>query len=364
MRVRRSFPILAGLIALGLIAALPVLARGSYWQTLGFLTFLFVGMSVAWNILGGYAGQVSFGHGTFYGIGAFTTAAVALRAGVPPVLTLPLAGLMAMLYGWLWGYPTLRLRGPYFSIATIGIGEATRLLMINLDDLLRGMPVLNALVKNQPLTGGASGLTLQTPPDIQAYQLAYYYGALAFMLLTLAVSAWIQRSRFGLALTSINMDVDAAETLGVNTARYQVYALMVSAFLVGLAGSLYAQYIFFIDPREMFSFQNSIAMVLMPIIGGIGTLWGPVIGAVVFTIVQDRLQTTRLVLGNFTLSLVQFNLLMYGLLLVLIILFEPLGVMGLVRRAVRRMKGSRHERPAGMPPGSEELRRADSRRSR
>jgi branched-chain amino acid transport system permease protein len=341
MTVRRTLPALAALLALAFIALVPVLYRGSYWQTLGFLTFLFVGMSVAWNILGGYGGQVSFGHGTFYGIGAFTTAAVALRAGVPPWLTLPLAGLAAMLYGLLWGYPTLRLRGPYFSIATIGIGEATRLLMINLDDVLRGTPVLDALVKSQPLTGGASGLTLRTPPDIQAYQLAYYYGALGFMLLTLAVSWWIQRSRFGLALTSINMDLEAAETLGVDTARYKIYALMASAFLVGLAGSLYAQYIFFIDPREMFSFQNSIAMVLMPIIGGIGTLWGPVVGAVVFTIVQDRLQTTRLEFGSLTISLVQFNLLMYGLLLVLIILFEPGGVMGLLRRAARRLSGKK-----------------------
>lgn len=334
----------AGLALLAALLAVPVLFPGSYWQTLGFITFLYVGLSSAWNILGGYAGQVSFGHSTFLGLGAFTTGAIAVRTGVAPALTIPAAGVVAALYSLLWGYPTLRLRGPYFAIATIGIGEATRLLMINLDDLLRGIPVLERLVRDQPLTGGATGLTLRTPPNIQAYALVFYYVTLAFALGTLAVSWWVRRSRFGLALAAINMDPDAAETLGVSTGRYKVLALAVSAFLVGVAGSLYAQYFFFIDPREMFSFQNSIAMVLMPIIGGIGTLWGPVLGAVMFKVVEDRLSTARLALGGVTVNFVQFNLLLYGLLLVLIILFEPGGLLGLLRRAVRTRRVAAEQR--------------------
>ncbi|MBI4454361.1 MAG: branched-chain amino acid ABC transporter permease [Acidobacteria bacterium] len=335
MRTDRSLTWLVAIVVLAFVAALPMLYPGSYWQTLGLITFLFVSLSVSWNILGGYGGQISFGHGTFLGLGAFTTAAIALRTGIPPWLTIPVAGLIAMLYGLLWGYPTLRLRGPYFSIATIGVGEATRVLMINLDDLLRGIPVLKEVVRFRPLTGGASGLTLPMPADIRSYALAYYYGAFAFMLVALAVSWWIRRSRFGLALLAINMDPDAAETLGISTSRYKVMALMVSAFLVGIVGSLYAQYFLFIDPREMFSFQNSIAMVLMPIIGGVGTLWGPVLGAVVFKVVEDRLSTARLMVGSLSINLVQFNLLLYGLLLVLIILFEPGGVLGLIRRIGR-----------------------------
>jgi branched-chain amino acid transport system permease protein len=341
--MKRFYPprtLLAWLVAvgsLGMLVMLPILFEGSYWQTLAFITFLFVSLSVSWNITGGYAGQVSFGHSTFLGLGAFTTAVITLRTGLPAPFTIPVAGLVAMTYGFLWGYPTLRLRGPYFSIATIGVGEATRLFMTNLDDLLRSIPILKELVKYQPLTGGASGLTLRLPPDIQSYALKFYFGALLFMLGVLAISWWIRRSRIGLALSAINMDPDAAETLGVSTARYNVLALMVSAFLVGVVGSLYAQYFFFIDPREMFSFQNSIAMVLMPIIGGIGTLWGPVLGAVVFKVVEDRLLTTHLEWGPLSINFVQFNLLLYGLLLVLIILFEPGGVLGLLRR----MKGSR-----------------------
>ncbi len=343
---RTIISLLFALIALAFVAAIPTLYPGSYWQTLGFITFLFASMSVAWNILGGYGGQVSFGHGTFLGLGAFTTAAIALRTGVNPLLLMPIAGLVAVLYGLLWGYPTLRLRGPYFSIATIGIGEATRLLMINLDDLLRGVPVLNELVKDKPFTGGASGLNLKIPTDIQSYQLSYYYIALAFFVITILASWWIRRSRFGLALFAINMDPDAAETLGVSTSRYKVIALAISAFFVGIAGSLYAQYFLFIDPREMFSFQNSIAMVLMPIIGGIGTVSGPVLGAVVFKVIEDRLSTTHFEIGSLSINLVQFNLLLYGTLLVLIILFEPGGVLGLLQRAAGKIRepGRREER--------------------
>jgi branched-chain amino acid transport system permease protein len=229
------------------------------------------------------------------------------------------------------------LRGPYFSIATIGISEATRLLMINMDDMLRGVPVLGDLVKDRPLTGGASGLNLKIPSDIITYQLNYYYIALAFLLVTIFASWWIRRSRFGLALFAINMDPDAAETLGVSTARMKVIALAISAFFVGVAGSLYAQYFLFIDSRELFSFQNSIAMVLMPTIGGIGTVGGPVLGAVVFKIIDDRLSTARFDVGGIPINLVSLNLLLYGTLLVLIILFEPGGVLGLLRRAAGKI---------------------------
>lgn len=343
-----------GIVALAFVASIPSLAETGalgvtkYWQTLGFITFLFASMSVAWNILGGYGGQVSFGHATFLGLGAFTTAIIALRTGVNPLFVMPIAGLVAVLYSFLWGYPTLRLRGPYFSIATIGISEATRLLMINMDDLLRGVPVLNELVKDRPLTGGASGLNLKIPADIISYQVNYYYIALAFLVLTIFASWWIRRSRFGLALFAINMDADAAETLGVSTARYKVIALMISAFFVGMAGSLYAQYFLFIDSREMFSFQNSISMVLMPIIGGIGTVGGPVLGAGVFKIIEDRLSTSRFDIGTLSINLVQFNLLLYGTLLVLIILFEPGGVLGLLRRAARSRAGARIAKLVGV----------------
>lgn len=306
------------LIALFLLVLLPIVAGGTYLQHLGFMTFLFIVLSLAWNIVGGYAGQTSFGHVVFFGVGAYTTAILWLR-GVPQLLTIPLAGALAALYGLLWGWPCLRLRGPYFSIATIGVGESTRLLALNLERI----------------TGGAGGLTLPTPPDIRLYLLGFYYLGLLLMAGSLWIANWVKNSRFGLALFAINMDEDAAETLGVNGPRYKVMALMLSGFLVGLAGSLYAQYIFYIDPGTVFGFSMSVDMILMPIIGGIGTLWGPVLGAIVFVVIQDRIMTLSLSVLGYTFQLVQFHLLVYGALLILIILFEPKGLTGLAQRGYR-----------------------------
>jgi len=310
---------------------------GGYLQTLCFLTFLYVTLSTAWNILGGYAGQTSFGHATFYGLGAYTTAILVLR-GVPPLMTMPLAGLIAALYALMWGYPCLRLRGQYFAIATIGVGEATRLLMLNLDDLIKDSELLKGFLQEGVLTGGATGLMLPTPEDIKSYAVGFYYGAMGLMFAALLISWWVKNSKFGLGLFAINMDIDAAETIGVNTVYYKNLALMLSAFMVGICGSVYAQYMFYIDPQTVFGFPMSIAMVLMPTIGGIGTLAGPVLGAVVYIVVQDRILTANLEWGAFKLSLSSLHLLLYGGLLVLIILFEPKGITGLQRRLARWWK--------------------------
>jgi branched-chain amino acid transport system permease protein len=315
---------------------------GGYLQTLGFLTFLYVILSSAWNILGGYTGQTSFGHATFYGLGAYTTAILVLR-GVPPLVTVPLAGVIAALYGLMWGYPCLRLRGQYFAIATIGVGEATRLLMLNLDDLIKNIPFLKNFLQDGVLTGGATGLMLPTPENIHAYAVGFYYGAMGLMFAALLASWWVKNSKFGLGLFAINMDIDAAETIGVDTVYYKNLALMLSAFMVGICGSIYAQYMFYIDPQTVFGFPMSIAMVLMPTIGGIGTLTGPILGAVVYIVVQDRILTANLEFGTFKLSLSSMHLLLYGGLLVLIILFEPKGITGLLGRLTRWWRKRRPE---------------------
>lgn len=348
LRSWKTWVSLAGLIFLLLIPFSGI--GGGYLQTLGFLTFLYVTLSTAWNILGGYTGQISFGHACFYGLGAYTTSILALR-GVSALMTMPIAGVVASLYGLMWGYPCLRLRGQYFAIATIGVGEATRLLMLNMDDLIKNNNLLKGFLKEGVLTGGATGLMLPTPPDIHAYALGFYYGAMVLMFAALSISWWVKSSKFGLGLFAINMDIDAAETMGVNTIYYKNLALMLSAFMVGICGSIYAQYVFYIDPQTVFGFPMSIAMVLMPTIGGIGTLAGPILGAVVYIVVQDRILTANLELGALKLSLSTLHLLIYGGLLVLIVLFEPKGLSGLQKRLVkwwekRGIEGARAKRVA------------------
>ena len=317
---RASLPSAFGLALL--LALVPFLAPGNITLlNLGFLTFLYVAQGIAWNILGGFAGYVSFGYAAFYGLGAYTTALLWL-AGWPLLLTYPAAGLIAAAFSLIVGGPTLRLTGPYFSIATIGVGEAMRILMLNLDRI----------------TGGASGLNLPTavPSKAWFYLLALLVAAAAF-----AVAALVRGSRFGLGLQALRMDLEAAEGLGVRTALFKNLAHTLSAFIVGACGGLYATYLQFVHPDTVFSFTQSISLVLITLIGGLGTLWGPVLGAAVFYAVQDYLQT----------SYPTFHLLVYGVLLILILLFEPRGLVGLAGRLWRPLAAAVARGQAGAGAG-------------
>jgi branched-chain amino acid transport system permease protein len=314
--------------ALGILLALvPALAPHNLTLlNLGFFTFLYVAQGLAWNILGGYAGYVSFGYAAFFGLGAYTTALLWL-AGWPPLATYPAAGLVAAAFSLVVGVPTLRLVGPYFSIATIGVGEAMRVLMLNLDRI----------------TGGASGLNLPTVVPSKAW---FYTASLVLAALAFAVAAWVRGSRFGLGLAALRMDQEAAESLGVRTALFKNLAHVTSALLVGACGGLYATFLQYVHPDTVFSFTESISLVLIALIGGLGTLWGPVLGAVIFYAVQDYLET----------SYPTFHLLVYGVLLILILLFEPRGLAGVAARAWRWRRAPRGTpvgpAPAGGPAGA------------
>jgi branched-chain amino acid transport system permease protein len=307
MAVRR---LVAPLALIVLLALFPVVFPAELnYIGLGFLTFIFVTLAVAWNMVGGYAGQVSFGYAAFFGTAAYVTAILWSRYQWEPVFTLPLAGLAAVIVSLIVGLPCFRLLGPYFSIATIGVGEASRVLALNLDQL----------------TGGASGLNLPLSVPPKEW---FYWSGLALVVLSVAVSAWMRGSRVGLGLFALRMDQDAAESLGLNTTVYKNIAHSTSAFLVGLAGGLYVVYFSYVHPNQVFGFDLSIGMVLMGVIGGVGTLWGPVLGAAIYFPVRQLLLSQP--------NLVAFNLLIYGALLIAIVLFEPGGLLGLVRRLVRR----------------------------
>lgn len=276
---------------------------------LGFLTFIFVTLAVAWNMVGGYAGQVSFGYAAFFGTAAYVTAILWSRYQWDPVLTLPLAGLAAVVVSLIVGLPCFRLLGPYFSIATIGVGEAARVLALNLDQL----------------TGGASGLNLPLSVPSKPW---FYWSGLTLAVVAVSVSAWMRASRVGLGLFALRMDQDAAESVGVNSTMYKNIAHSSSAFLVGIAAGLYVVYFSYVHPNQVFGFDLSIGMVLMGVIGGVGTLWGPVLGAAIYYPIRQLLLSQS--------NLVAFNLLVYGGLLIAIILFEPGGLLGLIRRVARR----------------------------
>jgi len=273
-----------------------------------FITAVWTTTSVAWNLLGGMAGQVSFGFAVFYGLGAYTTGLL-MHAGLNPYLSFLAGGVVAAVASVLIGLPTFRLRGPYFVIATIGVTEAVRVVMNNID-----------------ITGGSSGYRILE--DRQFNPLEHYYTAIAAVALAVAISIVIARSRFGLALRAIKQDEDAAAALGVNPYFTKLKVHAIAAALVGIAGGIYARRAAFFYPGDVFAFQTSISILLMPVIGGIGTVWGAVLGGSVFGIVEEELVV------NFP----NFHLLLYGSLLILIILFEPDGLMGLLRRVFRRRR--------------------------
>jgi branched-chain amino acid transport system permease protein len=267
--------------------------------------FIFMSAALAWNWLGGYVGQVSFGHAAMFGIGGFVSAQL-LLSGAPLLAAWLLAGVAAALFALLWGHPTLRLRGPYFAIATIGVGQATRLVMKFWTDF----------------TGGSSGVSL---PIVSGMQFQMYWYALEFLAVVVIISYWLRKSPIGLGLLAIKEDVEAAGDLGVNASFHQDFVLFLSGLVVGMCGALYASYFSVITPDDMFGFDRSIGFILMAVVGGVGTILGPILGAAVFVLVEETLIATfpDLYLG------------IYGLLLVLIILFEPLGLSGLFLRGAR-----------------------------
>lgn len=292
-----------------MVFLLPEAGLSANLMRLFFATFVWIITSVAWNIVGGFAGQVSFGFAVFYGLGAYT-AALLINGGRNVGFALLGAAGVALLASFLVGLPTFRLRGPYFAIATIGVTEAVRVIMSNLS-----------------FTGGASGYRINEYGPFR--QSEHYHLAVIMMAIAVAISALVANSRFGLALRAIKQDEDAAAHLGVNPYSFKLWAHAIAAALAAIGGALHARYNLYIDPSGgpggVFAFQTGISILLMPVIGGIGTVWGPVLGGAVFGIVEEELVV------NFP----ELHLLLYGALLILIVLLEPDGLMGLIRRLTK-----------------------------
>jgi branched-chain amino acid transport system permease protein len=290
--------------------AAPFLFQARYAQHVLILILLYVTLGSAWNLLGGFAGQLSLGHAAFFGIGAYSAAILSSKSSlspwlgmlIGPLLVLPLAGIV----GWI----CFRLRGPYFTLATIAIGEMVRLVALN----WRG------------LTGGAVGIVI--PPSLFSgtSKLPYYFVILAIACATVGLCYFISRSKLGYYLLAIREDQETAESIGINTTRYKLVALSISASLTALAGAFYANYFLFVDTTIVLPLSLSVEIVLMAIIGGLGTVQGPVIGAILLKLASEifRYQFTNA------------NLLIYGLLLVLVILFLPDGLLGGFRKLTQR----------------------------
>lgn len=303
----------AGTIGIAALLTVPPLL-GPYLLQVLILILFFAYLGTAWNILGGYAGQVSFGHAAFFGIGAYTSTLLFLRLGTTPWLGMLAGGALAAAFGLFAGYLSFRygLKGPYFSLVTLAFAEMLRVVAVN------WKPV-----------GASLGLTLPSrdadPANfLFADRLAYYYVILAMTLAAMAVSWRIAGSRLGYTLLAIRENEDAAEAAGVDALGAKLRAMAVSSFMTALGGTFYAQYFAYIDPSLTFGVAVSIEGLLRAIVGGAGTVVGPLLGSFVLTPLSEL--TRAAIRGR-----AGVDVMMYGVVLILAISFLPHGIVGWLR---------------------------------
>jgi len=303
-----------------LMMAPPFLTSNQFLLHLAITVLLWTLLGVSWNLLGGFAGQVSFGHATFFGVGAYATMILFLRLDLAPWYGMALGGAAAVLVSLPIGLICFRLRGPYFSLSTLAVAEIVRLIALNWDALTNG-PVGLLITALPPVRLGGRVLDWESK--------APFYFIIAALAAIAMLATWrLSRTRLGAYLLAIREDEDAAESVGIDTVRAKVLTLALSAFFTGLAGGFYGLYFRYVDPDAVFPIALSVEMVFIAVVGGLATVIGPVIGAVFLTTLGELFRE-RFQVGH---------LIFYGLFMMLAIRYLPEGIWGGVRRvwAVRR----------------------------
>lgn len=273
----------------------------AYWLRILTQTFMFAVLAQAINIIAGYAGYPAFGNVVFFGLGAYATGVLVVKFNAPFILSMMVGIGICLFFTLIFGLPVLRLRGHYFAIATLGLNEATKALTDNLT----------------ALTGGGMGLSLPLiPGDVETNSRFFYYMFLGTMALCLLVTHFLMRSRFGFAIRSIRSNERSAEGMGINTIRYKVLAWMVSAGFTSIAGSLYAYWMSHIEPAIVFDMAIAIKAFVMFLLGGAGTLLGPILGAFILETVSTFAWS----------HLLNYHLATLGGIIIIIVIFMPRGV--------------------------------------
>ena len=309
---RRRTELVTGAVVLAVLAVLPLPIGDVYTQNLIILTILYAGLSQAWNILGGYCGQISLGHGLYFGIGAYVSTLLFVNAGIPPTAGMFAAGVVGAAAALLVGWPCFRLSGHYYAIATVVVGEIGYLLFLNWD-------FVGAATGVYVPFHGQNWLELQ----FRTSKLPFHYVVLAFAAITWAVAWFIEGSRWGYSWRAVRDDVVAARSLAVRIFPSKMAAAAISGFFTAMGGAIYAQYVGYIDPDSVMSSSFSILIALPAVLGGVGTLWGPLIGAIVLIPTSEL---TRSYLGGAG----GVDLMIYGGLIVAISLARPAGLVSLL----------------------------------
>lgn len=299
--------------AIILLFTAPLIVQTPFFVHLMIMVLMWTVLGAAWNILGGFAGQVSFGHSTFLGAGAYTTMILYLKLGIAPWYGILIGGLVASLIALPVGFICFRLRGPYFALSTLAVAEIIRLIALNWESLTNG-PV-GLLITHLPevsFWGRAIDWESKTP---------FYYIIAIIVIGSSGATYIMSRTRLGAYLLAIKEDIDSSEAIGINTVQVRVAALSLSAFFAGIAGGFYAMYFRYIDPDAVFSIVLSVEMVFIAVVGGLTTVAGPLIGAIFLVTVGETFREHFLV----------GHLIFYGIFMMIAIRYMPEGIWGRLR---------------------------------
>ena len=315
MKIKRFLSTTKGkiLTAWGVILlVLPLFIEDPYIMNIVILSLLFGVLACSWNLICGYAGIFTFGHQAFFGIGAYISALLSMKMNLSPWLGLPAGGIAAAFVGFLIGLPCLRLRAaPYIAITTLAFAEISRIVCMNLVGLTRGEMGLWGIPAFPDLTL-PGGLEISFSGGDRT---GYYYVILLVFVVSAALIGWLMRSYVGLAFRAIREEQDAAISLGIDRTKYKLLSFIVSSFLAGVAGSFYAHYILILTPSSVFSVGVMSEIIAVVLVGGLGTFWGPIIGAFSLTVLLEYLRAFG-----------EYRFMIYGAMLVATIMFMPKGV--------------------------------------
>ena len=312
---------------IAVIALIPLFTSSKAVLNAVILLLIFATLGEAWNLITGFAGQTSFGHAAFFGIGAYTSTVLFYRYGVSPWLGMLLGGILAATVAGIMSYPCFRLKGHYFAIATLAVAEIIKQIFVSWK-YVEGATGISIPIISRSSSFGERLLYLQFPE-----KLPWVYICLVLFGIVVFFASYLENSKMGFYLKTIRESHEVAESIGINTTNYKLYAMLISAFIAGLCGTVYAQYVLYIDPFMMFSLDISMKIVLLTVLGGIGSIFGPIIGAAIFIPLSEF---TRIQFGG---SGTGIDLMLYGLLIVLITCFQPKGVVGIVKSISQRIKG-------------------------
>lgn len=310
------------------VALLPVLVSfNPYYLSILIAALILGAVALAWNVLAGHCGQVSFGHAGFFGIGAYASAILSMKAGWNPYLAMAGAGVVGVAFAVTIGIPAFKLRGPYFALAILGFAEVVKLVAQNLDSLTGGSQGIFNVPPPPPIRVGALQL------DFAASRTTNYYLAALLMLGVYLACLLLKRSRTGVAMATVHADEETAAGIGVPVLRTKLVALVVSAFCTALAGAFYAHYVHYLAPDSAFDGSWSVMPIVSSLFGGMGTLVGPSVGALVITGLDEFLFKRLFETGH---------QLFFGLLLAFVIVWAPSGLLGgRIRNALRRAPAQR-----------------------